>query len=130
MSDMNKQELYAELKELDDEIKKLNQHLERIDEQLSELNSSKIIVNEFSAFKKGEELRVPLSSGIYIKTEVTDTKKIMVNVGAGVSVEKTPKEVTKILDTQLVELSGYRERLVEQMRAMIQRIEVIQKEFE
>ena len=130
MSGTSKEELYTELKALDEEVKALNSHLERIDEQLSELGSSKRVVNEFSELKKGEELRVLLSSGIYVKAELADTKNLMVNVGANVSVEKTPEEVAKILDSQLVELSGYRESLVGQMKTKIKRIEEIQKEFE
>lgn len=125
-----KQELYSELKELDEEIKKLNTHLEHVDEQLAELNSSKLIVNKFTELKKGDELRVPITSGIYMKAELTDIKQLMVNVGSNVTVEKTPADVIKILDNQLIELSKYREEIVKQMKEIIVRIEEIQKEFE
>ncbi len=125
-----KQELYSELKELDEEIKKLNTHLEHVDEQLAELNSSKLIVNKFTELKKGDELRVPITSGIYMKAELTDIKQLMVNVGSNVTVEKSPGEVIKILDNQLTELSKYREEIVKQMKEIIVRIEEIQKEFE
>ncbi len=125
-----KQQLYVELKSLDEEIKKLNANIENIDEQLSDLNSNKIILNKFSELKEGEELRVPLSSGIYIKAAIKDTKKVMINVGAGVNVEKTPKEVIEILDGQLNEMTEYREKLIVQIKKLISRIEEIQKEFE
>ncbi len=125
-----RQELYLELKQLDEEIKKLNTHLETVDEQVSELNSNKIILNKFSELKSGDELRVPLSSGVYIKAELKDNKKLLVNVGSNVAVEKTPHEIIEILDGQLTELISYRENLVLQMKQLIAKIEEIQKHFE
>ncbi len=128
--EQKKRELYAELKQLDEEIKSLNAHLETVDEQITDLNSSKAIVNKFRELKKGDELRVPLASGIYIKSRLDDTEKLMVNVGAGVTVEKKPEDVISILDRQAAELSSYREKLVAQMKKIIARIEEIQKVFE
>jgi prefoldin alpha subunit len=125
-----KHELYTELKDLDEEIKKLNSHLEHVDEQLAELNSSKLVVNKFTELKKGDEMRVPITSGIYIKAELTDVKKMMVNVGSNVTVERSPEDVLKILDSQLMELSTYRGDIVSKMKVLIVRIEEIQKEFE
>jgi prefoldin alpha subunit len=126
----NKQELMIELKTLDDELKKLNTHLENMNEQIAELNDSKHIVNKFSELKKQDEIRVPLSSGIYIKASISDTKNLMINVGGNVTVEKTPKQVIEILDSQLTELSGYRDQLIGQMQTIIARIEEIQSDFE
>jgi prefoldin alpha subunit len=128
LSEKNKK-LYVELKELDDQIKKLNSHLETLDEQLSDINTSKLVISKFTELKHGDELRVPLTSGIYIKAELKDTKKVMVNVGANVTVEKTPAEVTEILDTQINELNAFRESLVSNMKQLIARIEEIQKQF-
>jgi len=130
VSEKKKQELYLELKSLDEEIKTLNMHLDNIDAQLAELNSSKEIVNKISELKKGEEIRMPITSGIYVKAKLDDTSKLMVNVGGNVTVEKEPKEVTKILDSQLQELAKYRENIVDQMKVFIIRIEEIQKEIE
>ena len=101
-----------------------------MDEQIAELNESKLVVNKFSDLKKGDEMRVPLTSGIYIKASILDTKNLMINVGSNVTVEKTPLQVAKILDNQLEELSKYREQLIEQMKILIMRIEEIQTSFE
>lgn len=130
LNEEEKKELYFELKQLDEEVKKLNTHLENVDEQLAELNSSIEIINQFSELKKGEELRVPITSGIYIKSELADTTSLMINVGSGVTVEKSPLEVTKILNSQVTELNKYRNDIVSQMKVIITRIEEIQKVFE
>ena len=124
------QELMIELKTLDEELKKLNTHLDNMDNQMGELEISKQIINKFSELNKGDELRVPLTSGIYVKAQILDTKNLMINVGSNITVEKTPKQVTKILDGQLTELSKYRDQLVGQMKVLINRIEEIQSGFE
>jgi prefoldin alpha subunit len=126
----DKEELYEELKQLDEQVKNLNAHLEKVDEQIAELTSSKLIIGKFGELKKSDELRVPLTSGIYIKAELTDTKKLMVNVGAGVAVEKTPQQIDEILNSQLKDLGVFRETIVGNMKELIARVEVIQKEFE
>jgi prefoldin alpha subunit len=125
-----RKELYMELRELDGEIKKVNTHVENIDEQLSELQSNKQILSKFIELKSGDDLRVPLVSGVYFKAELKDTKHVMVNVGANVTVEKTPLEVIEILEGQVNELTEYRATLVGQMKQLIERIEKIQKEVE
>src|SRR3989338_5789963 len=94
-----KQELYLELKELDEEIKKLNAHLEKIDEQTTELNSSRVAISKFSGLKSGDELKVPLTTGVYIKAAIKETEKLMINVGANIAVEKTPAEILSILES-------------------------------
>jgi prefoldin alpha subunit len=130
-SEKNKRkELYLELKELDVEIKKVNNHVENIDEQLSELQSNKQVLSKFIELKSGDDLRVPLVSGVYFKAELKDTKQVMVNVGANVTVEKSPLEVIEILEGQISELTEYRANLVGQMKQLIERIEKIQKEVE
>ncbi len=125
-----KKELYLELKELDQEIKKLNANVENIDEQISELESNKSIIGKFTGLKANDELRVPLVSGVYFKAKLVDTKSVMVNVGANVTVEKPPLEVVEILEGQTNELNDYRANLIAQMKQLIERIEQIQKEVE
>ena len=125
-----KNELYMEVKALDEQIKSMNAHLETIDEQIAELNSNKIVLNKFSDMKVGDELKIPLTSGVYINAELKNTKKLLVNVGAGMTVEKKPEQVIKILDSQLTELVKYREKVISQMKSLIDRIEEIQKQFE
>ena len=124
-----KKELYVELKTLDENIKELHVQIEKIEEQISELKTNKAILEKFTELKEGKEIRVPLVSGIYIKAELKDTKKVMVNVGADVTVEKTPEEVSEILANQINELIEYRKNLVMQIKSMIQRAEEIQEYF-
>ncbi|NTV24374.1 MAG: prefoldin subunit alpha [Nanoarchaeota archaeon] len=125
-----KTKVYAELQELDGEVKELNSHLEKLDEQLAEVNASRLAVEQISNVAEGEELRVPLANGVYIKAKLFDPKHIMINVGADVTVEKEPTEVIEILDSQITELAAYRERILESMKAIISRVEEIQRQIE
>jgi prefoldin alpha subunit len=125
-----KQELYAELKELDTEIKNLNSQVEKVDDQLQDLNSSKLAVVKFMELSNGDEMRVPLTTGVYVKASLLDVTKIMINVGANIAVEKEPMEVAVILDGQIEELIEYRQTMVSEMKQLIARIEAIQSQFE
>ncbi len=132
MSDQKegKDELFVELKEIDDRIKGLDNHVKNIDEQIDELNSSKTVINNFKELKEGEELRVPLAPGVYFDAKLDNTNKLMANIGSGVLVEKFPDEIIAIMDTQIEELSNYREKLIGNMKGLIKRAENIQREIE
>jgi len=124
-----KEELYEELKELDSHIKQLNKHLESMDAQITEVTSTKEIVQKFKELNVGDELRVPLSSGVYVKATLSDASTMMINVGSSVNTEKTPDEVLDIMNSQLAELSSYRDNLVSNMKELIIRVDEIQKHF-
>jgi len=123
---MNKEEIYNQLRELDSELKEMNSHLENIDEQIAEITANKNIIKKFKELKKGDELRVPIVSGVYIKATLSDIKKLMINVGTGVTVEKTPEKVEEIFSTQLEEMNEYRSNLLANMKVMIEKVEELQ----
>ena len=132
MSDQKdeRNDLFVELKELDQQIKNLNAHAQNVDEQIAELNSSKQVIHKFKELKKGEEIKVPLAAGVYIEATLNENKKLLANVGTGVLVEKTPDEIMEIFDEQIKELNAYREDLMQNIEKFIKRAEEIQRSFE
>ena len=54
--------------------------------------------------KENTELLVPIGGNSYVKAKITDTNKVIVGLGAGVSVEKSLADAKSTLKERLDEL--------------------------
>ncbi|MFH0874903.1 MAG: prefoldin subunit alpha [archaeon] len=124
-----KEELYYELKQADKNIKKIQKHIETLDEQFSELETVKEALNEFENTKEGTEIKVPLSSGIYATASITNSSKLLVNVGANVVVEKKPDEILKMLEIQQEEVKSHRAAMMVKFHELVHVIEELQEKI-
>ena len=50
--------------------------------------------------KEETELFVPINAGVFIKAKIQRTEKVLLQVGAGVCVEKTPEEAQETMEKQ------------------------------
>ncbi|MBI5804306.1 prefoldin subunit alpha [Candidatus Pacearchaeota archaeon] len=105
---MNEEMLYKAigLKEQSEELEK---NIEFVNEQLAELVSLEESLSFFDEREK--EILAPLGKGIYLKSERKEDE-FFVGVGAGIIVKKTPEEVRKIVQSQIVKLKETRMRII------------------
>ncbi len=96
-----------EVKEKFMEFKIVQQHIEHISEQAevmaqqhTELELSKHAVEEVEKAPLHQEMLAPLANGIFVQGELKNTKKLIVNVGSNVTVERTSAEVIGLLEQQ------------------------------
>ena len=106
------QQKYMEMQLLEQKIKQVQSQLHAITNQLFEIDATIGYVNEFKELKKGSETLVPLSNGIFFKTTLKENDSFIVNVGAGVAVNKTPEKLNEMLDKQKEELTDVQKRLL------------------
>jgi len=66
-----------------------------------------------------------LGSGIFIKGEIKEVEKLLVNVGANVFVENTPEQAISFLEEKKKELDEAKEDLVKSMEAISNRLKEI-----
>ncbi|MEK6969747.1 MAG: prefoldin subunit alpha [Nanoarchaeota archaeon] len=99
------QEKYAEFQALQQQLEQFTQHLELLQQHLKEVSLSIQAVEDLEKTKPGSEILAPLANGIFIKAELKDNHKFIVNVGADVTVEKTGAEVIKLLQEQQNDLA-------------------------
>jgi len=72
--------------------------------------------------KENAELLVPIGGNSYVKAKITDTNKVIVGVGAGVSVEKTLLEAKTALKERLDELEKTMNSAQQQFTQVAERI--------
>ena len=122
MTDENKQQMNMEA--LQQQI--LQQQLREIEQQLGQIENKKmefeLIKNSLSDIKdkKGNEILVPLGSGVLAKADIKDDQKVLVNIGAGVTVERSIEDAKEIIDSQLGELEKAGEMLQKEIQKYMQ----------
>ncbi len=110
------------------EYEELSQHLEIINQQIQELEQfGKQLTTMNGA--KGKELLAPVGKGVYAKTSLVE-EKLLVQVGAGVMVKKTPDETRETIKGQLkrllelkVQYSAKLDQIQNQLQQMVMQME-------
>jgi prefoldin alpha subunit len=72
--------------------------------------------------KESSEMLVPIGGSSYIKVKLADTNKVIIGVGAGVSVEKTLSEAKVTLKERLDELEKTMHAAQQQLSQVADRI--------
>ncbi|MBI2668300.1 prefoldin subunit alpha [Candidatus Woesearchaeota archaeon] len=124
------QEKYQRFQMLQQQIEQLGGHLEILNEQMQELEISKNAVTELEKTPKKNEILAPIANGIFLKAELLENKRLIVNVGSNVTVERTIPEVVQLLgqqetqvQEQIIEANAVLEQLSTQAMKIYQEVE-------
>jgi prefoldin alpha subunit len=112
----------SELQHLGLQAQLMSQQLDKVDNSLMELEYIKNSIDELTKMKKGSDVLSPISNGIFVKTKLDDTSKLLVNVGKEVIVEKTVSETKALLDDRFAEVTKMREELVSELEKIENRL--------
>ncbi len=93
--------LTVELRFLEQTTEALKSRINMVNAVITDLTYAKITLEGLEKEKKNPELFVPIGGSSYIKTKLEDRDKVIVGMGAGVSVEKTWPEAKDIVKKRL-----------------------------
>ena len=113
------QEQYMQLQMLDQQIKSAQKQVQMLDQQLEEMTAVLLALDDVKKTNKGDNILVPLSSGIYIKAKLDDTSNFIVNIGAQVAVSKNIEGTKKLVESQIKEISGVQQQMVSDVKEMV-----------
>jgi prefoldin alpha subunit len=124
------QQKYMELQMMAQQHNQIQKQMQLIQQQIEELNSTKEALDEISKAGIGKEFLVPVSSGVFVKGQIKDTQKIIVNVGSNVAVDKTIPEAKSMVDEQLTEIEQFKRELLSNKLRLESTIEHFQKDLQ
>jgi prefoldin alpha subunit len=75
------------------------------------------------------ESLMPLGSGVYVKTMVPPIKKLMVNLGAGVAVEKRREDALNYVESRIKEYEVAARQLEAQRQELAMRMDQLQSQI-
>lgn len=98
------QEKYIEMKTIEQQMTEIQKQAQIVEQQLMELMATAQNLEDFKKTKKGDEILVPVSSGIFAKAELKNNKEFLVNVGADTVVTKDIDSTKKLMEKQVEEM--------------------------
>jgi prefoldin alpha subunit len=126
-----------ELRRLSIEIRYLEETAQALQSRISMLNAvtqdlayANVTLESLGKNEVGSELLVPIGGSSYIKAKLDDPDKVIVGMGAGVSVERTSQEAKEIVKKRLEGIEKNRVSLQQRFSQVAQKINEDRARFE
>jgi prefoldin alpha subunit len=111
-----------EMRYLEQTAETLQQRIGMVNAAITDLAYANMTLDGIEKEKENAELLVPIGGSAYVKVKLADSNKVIVGMGAGVSVEKTLQEAKTILKERLDELEKTMNSAQQQFTQVAERI--------
>jgi prefoldin alpha subunit len=122
--------LSVELRLLEQTAETLQQRVNMMNAALTDLTYANMTLDGIKEEKDNAELLVPIGGSSYIKVMLVNADKVIVGMGAGVSIEKTLPEAKTIVNERLTELQKTMNSAQQQFSQIVDRINTGRKRLE
>lgn len=123
------QQKYLEMQMIDQQAKHIQKQLQLIEQQVGEAEEVQQNLDALAKSTAGSPMLVPISSGIFVKATLADTKDLSVNVGAGTVVKKSVPETKELLAKQIIDMRKAQEELAAQFEKLARRGAEVEQEL-
>jgi prefoldin alpha subunit len=133
MSSPNEEEirkLTVELRYLEQTAEGLQARLNMLNAVATDLTYANMALESLDKEKENAELLVPIGGTSYVKAKLDNPDKIIVGIGAGVSVEKTRQEAKDIVKKRIEDIGKARTGTQQQFSQVANKINEDQRRFE
>ncbi len=96
--------LSMEMRYLEQTAEALQQRISMVNAALTDISYANMTLDGIEKEKENSELLIPIGGSSYVRMKLADPNKVIIGVGAGVSVEKTLPEAKAALKERLDEL--------------------------
>ena len=114
--------LSVEMRYLEQTAEALQQRIGMVNAAITDLTYANATLDGIEKEKENAEMLVPIGGSSYVKVKLADSNKIIVGMGAGVSVEKTLAEAKVTLKERLDDLEKTMNSAQQQFSQIAERI--------
>ena len=122
--------LSVELRFLEQTAEAIRSRSNMVNAVITDLTYADMTLEGLEKEEENSELLVPIGGNSYIKAKLDNPNKVIVGMGAGVSVEKTLQEAKEIVKKRLEDLEKTRTSLQQQFAQVAERINEDRGKFE
>jgi prefoldin alpha subunit len=125
--------LAARYQEFQRQAEGLKQEMNMVQASVSSCDQAIVTINELkaaSAEGKTAETMVPVGFGSYVHAEIKNADRVLVNLGAGFSAEKTADEAIETLNRRKEQLTKIFEQMNASLTKYIQGMQAMEAEAE
>jgi prefoldin alpha subunit len=121
-SDEELRRLSVEMRYLEQTADSLQQRISMVNAAITDLSYANMTLDGVEKEKENAELLVPIGGSSYVKVKLADSNKVIIGLGAGVSIEKSLQEAKTILKERLDELEKTMNSAQQQFTQVAERI--------
>ena len=114
--------LSIEMRYLEQTADALQQRISLVNSALTDISYANMTLDGIEKEKENSQLLVPIGGSSYVKAKIADTNKVIIGLGAGVSVEKTLPEAKVMLKERQDELEKTMNSAQQQFTQVAERI--------
>ncbi|MEM3378749.1 MAG: prefoldin subunit alpha [Candidatus Bathyarchaeia archaeon] len=114
--------LSLEMRLLEQTAETLQQRISMLTAAITDLSYAQMTLESVEKEKENTELLVPIGGGSYLKAKLAAPDKVVVGIGAGISVEKTLQEAKAMVKERLEELEKTLNSVQQQFAQVAERI--------
>jgi prefoldin alpha subunit len=114
--------LSIEMRYLEQTAETLQQRMSMLNAAITDLSYANMTLDGVEKEKESAELLVPVGGNSYVKVKLASSDKVVVGIGAGVSVEKPLSEAKEMLKERLGELEKSATSAQQQFAQIAERI--------
>ena len=122
--------LSVELRFLEQTAETIQSRINMVNAAITDLTYASMTLDGLEKEKENTELLVPIGGNSYIKAKLENPDKIIVGMGAGISVEKTLQEAKEIIKNRLESLEKTRMSLQQQLAQIAERMSESREKFD
>ena len=120
------QELSGRYQQMQSQAEALSQQVNMLQITIRDVETALTTVDALKDETADKETLVPIGFGSFVNATLKNPDKIVVGIGAGVSVEKNVDDAKALLDKRKEELTKYHEKLNENLTKFAQELQNIQ----
>jgi len=120
----------VELRFLEQTADAIQSRIGMVNAVITDLTYASMTLDGIEKEKENSELLVPIGGNSYIKARLENPDKLIVGMGAGVSVEKSLQEAKEVIKKRLENLDKTRSSLQQQFAQVAERIGEDREKFE
>lgn len=121
--------MFAELRMLEGTSNMLQSRLNVVENALDDLATGNISLEGIKSNPVGSEVLVPTGGGSFIRTKLSDAKKVIMGIGAGVCIEKTIEESLNDIKSRQTELTEARSSLQKQLSQTVTNLNALRNQL-
>ena len=114
--------LSMQLRYFEQTAENLQQRLSMLNAALTDLSYANMTLESIEQEKENAQMLVPIGGSGYINVKLADSNKVIIGLGAGVSIEKTVPEAKEIVKQRMEELQKTQVSAQQQLGQISERI--------
>lgn len=115
--------LVTEMRMMEGSVDALNQRLQLLTASISELRLAQGSLRDLKGIESGNPLLVPVGGGVFMDAQLGDISKVVVGIGADVSVEMNYDEAVEEIGERLQEMEQAQGAVQQQLGQILAQLE-------